>query len=202
MRETEDFYKVLQVDPSAELEVIKSAYRVLARKYHPDRNASSDAADRMKRLNRAYAVLSDAAQRAAYDRTRSARPSAAPAYTTRESSSDNQADQAAAYTAQPSADFNAVFRPRTLRQSRSGKAGFWVGLVAGVLAFTSLMADAGSQDKGMAAELLTNGWVGVMTFLIVWGLVWSVGDLLAQLYGDKFGRLTTGRARARHSRSS
>lgn len=66
----DDTYKVLQVDPSAELEVIEAAYRRLARKYHPDVNRSPDAAERMKELNAAYNVLKDPARRAAYDRQR------------------------------------------------------------------------------------------------------------------------------------
>jgi DnaJ-class molecular chaperone len=66
----EDYYKILQVDPSAEPEVISAAYRRLAVKYHPDNNSSPDATPRMQRINEAYAVLSDPAQRATYDRTR------------------------------------------------------------------------------------------------------------------------------------
>jgi hypothetical protein len=52
-----NYYKVLQVDPEAEAEVIKAAYRALSRKYHPD--GSHPSAERMMRLNDAYAVLSD-----------------------------------------------------------------------------------------------------------------------------------------------
>ena len=42
-----DAYRVLQVDPEAEDEVIKAAYRRLARKYHPDLAFGSEAAGRM-----------------------------------------------------------------------------------------------------------------------------------------------------------
>jgi DnaJ family protein B protein 4 len=66
----EDYYKILQVDPSAEPEVITAAYRRLAVKYHPDNNPLPDATPRMQRINEAYAILSDPAQRATYDRTR------------------------------------------------------------------------------------------------------------------------------------
>lgn len=62
------YYALLQVDPAAEPEVIESAYRRLARKYHPDVNASPDAHARMRAINEAYRVLSDPARRAAYDR--------------------------------------------------------------------------------------------------------------------------------------
>lgn len=72
---SEDHYRVLQVDPSAEPEVIDRAYRALALKYHPDRAGDTDAdGTRMRRLNAAYAVLRDPAARARYDATRAARP--------------------------------------------------------------------------------------------------------------------------------
>jgi len=65
-----DHYKVLQVDPSAEQEVIEVAYRRLARKYHPDVNRAQDAAERMRELGIAYDILKDPARRAEYDRQR------------------------------------------------------------------------------------------------------------------------------------
>jgi curved DNA-binding protein CbpA len=63
----QDHYRVLQVDPSAEVDVIQAAYRVLARRYHPDL-AGDDTL--MKRINAAWEVLGDREQRAAYDRAR------------------------------------------------------------------------------------------------------------------------------------
>ncbi|MDX2051993.1 MAG: DnaJ domain-containing protein [Polyangiaceae bacterium] len=63
-------YKILQVDPSAEREVIEAAYRRLASKYHPDKDPSPDATARMKELNGAYEVLKDPERRAEYDRQR------------------------------------------------------------------------------------------------------------------------------------
>jgi len=54
---TTDAHQVLQVQPSAEPEVIKAAYRALALKYHPDRDASTYAARRMREINEAYATL-------------------------------------------------------------------------------------------------------------------------------------------------
>jgi len=60
-----DLYKVLQVDPEAEREVIRAAYRALALKYHPD--VSSRSHDRMTGLNHAWGILRNASARAAYD---------------------------------------------------------------------------------------------------------------------------------------
>ncbi|HUQ77699.1 MAG TPA: J domain-containing protein [Patescibacteria group bacterium] len=64
-----DPYKVLQVDPEAEDEVIQAAYRRLAQKYHPD-VAGPDGAERMTAINAAWALLRDPAQRASLDRER------------------------------------------------------------------------------------------------------------------------------------
>lgn len=69
--ETTDHYRVLQVDPAADLEVIQAAYRVLARRYHPDHSGSDET---MKRLNAAWEVLGDATRRADYDRSRGTAP--------------------------------------------------------------------------------------------------------------------------------
>ncbi len=69
-----DYYRILQVDPAAEPEVIEAAYRRLCRKYHPDLNPSPEAERRMREINAAYAVLRDPVQRAAYDARRTRRP--------------------------------------------------------------------------------------------------------------------------------
>ena len=74
MTEPRDAYKVLQVDPEADLEVIQAAYRRLAQKYHPDRVTAPDeaasAATRMVELNSAWDQLRDPDRRSAYDRKR------------------------------------------------------------------------------------------------------------------------------------
>jgi molecular chaperone DnaJ len=64
-----DYYEVLGVGRDAGEQDIKSAYRKLALKYHPDRNPDDPTAeDRFKEASEAYSVLSDAQKRAAYDR--------------------------------------------------------------------------------------------------------------------------------------
>ena len=64
----ENFYKTLQVDPSADPEVVTAAYHRLARKYHPDTNTSPDAKLKMQAINEAYDTLSNPAKRIDYDR--------------------------------------------------------------------------------------------------------------------------------------
>lgn len=61
-------YDTLRVDPHASPQRVRHAYRRMAQKYHPDKyQGRGDSAALMARINEAYAVLSDAAQRAAYD---------------------------------------------------------------------------------------------------------------------------------------
>lgn len=63
-----DLYRVLQVDPSADPEVIAAAYKRLALKYHPDHNRGDPyAEEQMKRINEAFHVLGKPHLRADYD---------------------------------------------------------------------------------------------------------------------------------------
>ena len=86
-----DYYDVLGVSKSASFEELKSAYRKLAVKYHPDKNPGDKAAeDKFKEASEAYGVLSDKSKKENYDnfcllytspsprdRTRSRMPSSA-----------------------------------------------------------------------------------------------------------------------------
>ncbi len=64
-----DYYDVLGVDRNADARAVKKAYRSLAMKHHPDRNpGDAQAAEAMKEVNEAYAVLNDPKKRDLYDR--------------------------------------------------------------------------------------------------------------------------------------
>ncbi|VEU74613.1 Heat shock protein DnaJ [Mycoplasmopsis citelli] len=62
-----DYYEVLGVSKGASAQEIKSAYRKLAMKYHPDKSKESDAQQKMQEINEAYEVLSDENKRKNYD---------------------------------------------------------------------------------------------------------------------------------------
>jgi molecular chaperone DnaJ len=71
MAPTKDFYSVLGVGSGASQDEIKKAYRKLAKKYHPDANASDPkAAERFKEISEANNVLGDVAKRKQYDEMR------------------------------------------------------------------------------------------------------------------------------------
>lgn len=67
-----DYYSTLGVNKNASDDEIKSAYRQMAKKYHPDLNKTPEAAEKFKEINEAYSVLSDKTKRVNYDQFGSA----------------------------------------------------------------------------------------------------------------------------------
>ena len=68
--EFKDYYAILGVEPGADDKAIKTAYRKLARKYHPDVNQEAGAEDQFKEVSEAYEVLKSPEKRAEYDQLR------------------------------------------------------------------------------------------------------------------------------------
>ena len=68
--EFKDYYATMGVEPNADLKTIKTAYRRLARKYHPDVSTEDDTESKFKELAEAYEVLKDDERRAEYDQIR------------------------------------------------------------------------------------------------------------------------------------
>jgi len=67
MSTTRDFYDILGLSKSASAAEIKSAYRKLALKWHPDRNKETDTHEKFKEINEAYEVLSSPEKKSKYD---------------------------------------------------------------------------------------------------------------------------------------
>ena len=68
--EFKDYYSILGVEPGAGDAEIKTAYRRLARKYHPDVSKEAGAEDKFKAVNEAHEALRDPEKRKAYDQLR------------------------------------------------------------------------------------------------------------------------------------
>ena len=123
-----DLYKLFQVQPTADLEIIQAAYRRLMLRYHPDRNPGPEAPEMAQRLNRAYEVLSDPSRRAEYDRE----------FSSRVGEGSRQAEGSASYNREGG----------TATQNR-GRLRLWAWLTAigAVLAIAAGMIAAGAGES-------------------------------------------------------
>ena len=64
---SDEFYKILGLPKSASDQEIKKAYRKMSLQYHPDRNSTPDAEEKIRKINEAYETLSDENKRREYD---------------------------------------------------------------------------------------------------------------------------------------
>lgn len=71
MNSSKDYYNILEVDKYATIDTIKSSYRSLAKKYHPDKNqGNKEAEDKFKEVSEAYEILGNVESRSKYDATK------------------------------------------------------------------------------------------------------------------------------------
>lgn len=109
-------YKILQVDPEAEFEVIEAAYRRLARKYHPDVSDTAERPERMVAINRAWDELRTPERRVAVDRAlanaAAAESAAPPRPTAQPDSPPRRAHPAQSASAPGDGSLRAAAQPR------------------------------------------------------------------------------------------
>ncbi|MBR2897465.1 MAG: DnaJ domain-containing protein [Oscillospiraceae bacterium] len=112
------YYEILEISENASEEVIKMAYKALAKKYHPDvfQGDRNEAEEKMKQINVAYSILSDAAKRAQYDAF------------LKKKNEKNTAETQNAHTRDTSASQNA---PKN-KESGKSKKGFHIATIAAV----------------------------------------------------------------------
>ncbi|MEE9303750.1 MAG: DnaJ C-terminal domain-containing protein [Thiotrichaceae bacterium] len=112
-----NYYKTLGVEQKASAKEIKSAYRQLARKYHPDVSKESNAEERFKSINEAYDVLGDDKKKKSYDEQLS--------YASSHSSSHSGSNQDGAFNPPPGwqpGNFDANFFEEIIRKDRRRKS--------------------------------------------------------------------------------
>ena len=68
VRQIKDYYFIMGLLKNVSNEVIKTTYKKLAKKYHPDINKTPDADAKMKEINEAFDILGDPNKKASYDR--------------------------------------------------------------------------------------------------------------------------------------
>ena len=66
----ENYYSILGVQENSDQNLIKKAYREMAKKYHPDKNKEPNAEEKFKKVTEAYENIGDPAKRQEYDRKR------------------------------------------------------------------------------------------------------------------------------------
>lgn len=204
------FYEVLDVEPSASAEEIRTAYRRAARAVHPDRAEGADRFFRM--VQEAYEVLSDPTRRQRYDAElgRGGRPGPTPPTAPpKPPAASPRASTSTSTTAQPpkSAE-NAseraqepVERPRgPLVGSTAVLAALWallsaflvfefatIGRGAAVIAAAYVVATAATlwTRRGPAVLLVRASWVLTAAWLLIAGISWAMGRsiLVAGLIG-------------------
>ena len=117
--QSRNYYQTLGIDPSASPDDIKTAFRRLARQFHPDVNPNNpNAESQFKRVNEAHAVLASPEKRRKYDQTLGVMPYVKP----RPASTPKTNPQPAAQHAQPSRARTAE-APRRSSTDRSSEAG-------------------------------------------------------------------------------
>jgi curved DNA-binding protein CbpA len=176
-----NLYAILGINRSATQNEIKSAYRRLARKYHPDVNSDPSATTRFAQINEAYQTLIDPERRKVYDRT----GKTASANTTKQNSPAARAARRAYYQARADRIVNEWLERERVETRARGKAVYTT-----VTLFISTFMVA--MTKPSIFEITSPFWRGALIVLFAIG-VWHLFNSLKEHfdhYTYKPGRIS------------
>ena len=168
LKDPRGYYSCLGVLPNASSEEIKSCYKQLAKRLHPDINRDSNAKALFQRINEAYQTLSDPDLRGAYDALQYSKPEAEP--------SSNELDpiccsHCGKVTAQPR---STVFF-RTVS----------IVLLTTKTPIQGIFCSACATKLGLRASLISAlfGWWG-----FPWGPIWTIGSIFTNAGGGRYSQ--------------
>ncbi|CAG1016117.1 Chaperone protein DnaJ [Anaerolineales bacterium] len=187
MNSKKDYYKVLQVSPTATQAEIRGAYHRLALQNHPDKNPGMRSSTQMQEINEAYSVLGNPQKRNKYDFERS------DPYPKREDNAARGNDNATVKERMPANPFSASHKmddpgdslktiiPSQKRWFLIFFIGFWlVGWVSGeVTALNSLISGINSGEFSLFMIVWLGGWTiggGLAAYILFWQIFGIVNE--------------------------
>ena len=158
------YYSILRVPENATDDQIKSAYRVTAMKYHPDKNKSPLADDMMKKINEAYGVLSDKQKRQEYDKGKNIgvnfRSTPYNAYNERSSNNTNRSTKKT-YNYNYEYDSDNAYNRNRYDYSKN-KVSVWWQMFYAIIPFVNLLAFYRIQRLAMAITSTFPLFIGII----------------------------------------
>jgi curved DNA-binding protein CbpA len=161
------YYSILRVPESATDDQIKSAYRDMAMKYHPDKNKSPLADDMMKKINEAYETLSDKQKRQEYDNGKNIgdnfRSTHYNVHNERSSNNTNRSTKKT-YNYNYKHNFDYEYKKNTYDYSKN-KVSIWWQMFYAIIPFVNLLAFYRIQRLVMAITSAFPLFVGIIVLL-------------------------------------
>lgn len=151
-----DYYRILGIKNSASIDDIKRAYRILARRYHPDINPAESASNRFREVQEAYQTLSDPDKRQLYDMTAEAYQKKTFDARLKGYSKAHGFEQ----TPKPSSDYSATFKKETAKkQSENTNQGAspWEVVSEDIEALKESISGAKKHLKGLIESVKKSG---------------------------------------------
>lgn len=122
---SKNYYRIIGVDSTANVDEIKRHFRKMALRHHPDVNPAADSEERFKELNEAYEVLSNPNKRALYDQAFRKWINAAPAHDVPGQEANDQQGRPRYQAAGHSSEYGRLFEELFKRQNRSPDRENW-----------------------------------------------------------------------------